>query len=40
MDAAWTKNTTLCKACHISREETAALKAAVDTLMKNLDDLI
>jgi nitrogenase molybdenum-iron protein alpha/beta subunit len=36
MDAAWTENTALHEAYHISREETAALKAAVDTLMKKL----
>jgi hypothetical protein len=40
MDAAWTENTVLCEAYHMSREETAALKAAVDTLMKKLDQNI
>jgi Mg2+ and Co2+ transporter CorA len=40
MDAAWTENTVLREAYHASREETAALKAAVDTLMKKLDDSI
>jgi hypothetical protein len=40
MDAAWTENTVLCEAYHASREETAALKAAVDTLTKKLDDSI
>jgi hypothetical protein len=37
MDAVWTENTALRKAYRISREETAALKAAVDTLIKKLD---
>jgi hypothetical protein len=37
MDAAWTENTALRKAYHASREETAALKAAVDALMKKID---
>jgi regulator of replication initiation timing len=40
MDAAWTENTALREAYHASREETAALKAAVDTLMKKLDENI
>jgi hypothetical protein len=40
MDAAWTENTALRKAYCASREETAALKAAVDTLMKKLDENI
>jgi hypothetical protein len=38
MDIAWTENTALCEAYYVSREETAALKAAVDTLMKKLDE--
>jgi hypothetical protein len=38
MDAAWTENTALREAYHASREETAALKAAVDTLTKKLDN--
>jgi hypothetical protein len=38
MDAGWTENTALCEAYHASREETAALKAAVDTLTKILDE--
>jgi hypothetical protein len=37
MDAAWTENTALREAYRASREETAALKAAVDTLTKKLD---
>jgi chromosome segregation ATPase len=37
MAAIWTENTALHEAYHPSREETAALKAAVDTLMKKLD---
>jgi SMC interacting uncharacterized protein involved in chromosome segregation len=37
MDATCTENTVLRQAYHASREETAALKAAVDTLMKKLD---
>jgi hypothetical protein len=37
MDAAWTENTVLHKGYHASREETAMLKAAVDSLMKKLD---
>jgi hypothetical protein len=37
MDAAWTENTALCEAYHASREETAALKAAVDTLTKGIN---
>jgi regulator of replication initiation timing len=40
MDAAWTENTALHEACHASREETAALKVAVDTLTKKLDENI
>jgi hypothetical protein len=38
MDAVWTKNTALREAYHTSREETAALKVAVDTLTKKLDE--
>jgi hypothetical protein len=40
MDAAWTENTALREAYRASREETAALKAAVDTLTKKLDENI
>jgi hypothetical protein len=40
MDAAWTENTALREAYLASREETAALKAAVDALMKKLDENI
>jgi 3-methyladenine DNA glycosylase/8-oxoguanine DNA glycosylase len=40
MDAAWTANTALREAYRASREETAALKAAVDTLTKKLDENI
>jgi hypothetical protein len=40
MDAAWTENTALREAYHASREETAALKAAVDALTKILDENI
>jgi outer membrane murein-binding lipoprotein Lpp len=40
MDAAWTENTALHEAYHASREEMAALKAAVDTLTKKLDENI
>jgi hypothetical protein len=40
MDVAWIENTALCGAYHASREETAALKAAVDTLTKTLDENI
>jgi hypothetical protein len=40
MNAAWTENTALCEAYRISREKTAALKAAVDTLTKKLDENI
>jgi regulator of replication initiation timing len=40
MDAAWTENTALREAYHESREETAALKVAVDTLMKKLNENI
>jgi regulator of replication initiation timing len=38
MDAAWIENSALREAYHASREETAALKAAVVTLMKKLDE--
>jgi hypothetical protein len=38
MDATWSKNTALREAYHASREETAALKAAVDALTKKLDE--
>jgi hypothetical protein len=37
MDMTWTKNTVLREAYHTSREETAMLKAAVDSLTKKLD---
>jgi DNA repair exonuclease SbcCD ATPase subunit len=40
MDATWTENTALREAYRASREETAALKAAVDTLTKKLDETI
>jgi outer membrane murein-binding lipoprotein Lpp len=40
MDAAWMENTALREAYRASREETAALKAAVDALMKKLDENI
>jgi hypothetical protein len=40
MDAAWTENTALREAYRASREETAVLKAAVDTLTKKLDENI
>jgi regulator of replication initiation timing len=40
MDAAWTENTALREAYRASREETAALKAAIDTLTKKLDENI
>jgi regulator of replication initiation timing len=40
MDATWTRNTALREAYRASREETAALKVAVDTLMKKLDENI
>jgi chromosome segregation ATPase len=40
MDAAWTENTALREAYRTSREETVSLKAAVDTLMKKLDENI
>jgi hypothetical protein len=38
MDAAWTENTALRKAYHASREEMAALKAAVDSLTWKIDE--
>jgi hypothetical protein len=38
MDGAWTENTALREAYHASREETAALQAAVDALMKKLEE--
>jgi DNA repair exonuclease SbcCD ATPase subunit len=38
MDAAWTENTALHEAYRASREETAALKAAVDTLTQTIDE--
>jgi hypothetical protein len=40
MDAAWTENTALREAYRASREETAALKAAVDALMKRINETI
>jgi hypothetical protein len=40
MDATWTENTALSEAYRASREETVALKAAVDTLTKKLDETI
>jgi phage tail tube protein FII len=40
MDATWTENTALREAYRVSREETAALKAAMDTLMKKVDENI
>jgi hypothetical protein len=40
IDAAWTENTTLREAYRASREETEALKATVDTLIKKLDENI
>jgi hemerythrin len=40
MDATWTENTALREAYYATREETAAHKAAVDTLMKKLDENI
>jgi chromosome segregation ATPase len=39
-DATWTENTALREAYRASREETAALKAAADTLTKKLDETI
>jgi hypothetical protein len=38
MDATWTENTALREAYRASREETAMLKAAVETLTKKLDE--
>jgi DNA-binding protein YbaB len=40
MDAVWVENTALCKAYCISREETAALKDAMDALTKRIDENI
>jgi hypothetical protein len=40
MDAPWTENTALREAFRASREETAAHKAAVDTLTKRIDETI
>jgi predicted nucleic acid-binding Zn-ribbon protein len=40
MDAAWTEHTALREAYSTSREETEALKAAVDALMKRIDETI
>jgi hypothetical protein len=40
MDAAWTKNTALREAYCASREEMAALKAAVDTLTWKIDEQV
>jgi hypothetical protein len=40
MDAAQTENIVLHEAYHISREEMAALKVAVDTLIKKLTENI
>jgi hypothetical protein len=38
MNAAWTENTALREAYHASREETAALRAAVDALTKKINE--
>jgi hypothetical protein len=38
MDAAWVENTALREAYHASREETAALKVAVDSLTQKIDE--
>jgi hypothetical protein len=38
MDAAWTENIALREAYRVSREETAALKAAVDSLTQRIDE--
>jgi hypothetical protein len=38
IDAAWTENTALREAYRASREETAALRAAVDALTKKIDE--
>jgi hypothetical protein len=40
MDRTWTENTMLHKAYHTCMEEIVLLKAAVDTLMKNLKESI
>jgi hypothetical protein len=40
MDATWTENTVLCKAYCACRQETAALKATMDALMKRIDETI
>jgi hypothetical protein len=40
IDVAWTENTALHEAYRASSEETAILKAAVDTLMKKLNENI
>jgi hypothetical protein len=40
MDTAWTENTALREAYHASRDETVALKAAVDALTQKLDQHI
>jgi hypothetical protein len=40
IDVAWTENTALHEAYHASREETVVLKAAVDSLMKKLNENI
>jgi hypothetical protein len=40
IDAAWIENTALCEAYRTSREETAALKATVNALMKRIDETI
>jgi hypothetical protein len=40
IDVTWTENTALREAYRASREQTAALKAAVNTLMKTLDENI
>jgi hypothetical protein len=40
MLVAWTENIALCKAYCTSREETVALKAAMDTLTKRIDETI
>jgi hypothetical protein len=40
MDIAWTKNTVLHEAYYASREETAALKAAMDALINRINKTI
>jgi uncharacterized coiled-coil DUF342 family protein len=40
IDAAWTENTALREAYRASSQETAAVKAAMDTLTKKLDETI